>query len=321
MRTAVSVSPPALLPVGLVAARNFDSFEEMATWAPAWTWELRQLGEGLFRGRQLVAYTSRVKLAVVVRRPGVVSRGIPPPGTRVVGVCLATGPILVKGRPLRRGEVAVLGGGAPFEFRVTGPQMAFLAAVDEQLFASHAATRARPHAFDEDGWLRLRDREAERGMLRAWYGEIRRALREPGALADPGAAARFEHAVLDALLDATAETGRPVRSPEWRVLTKRAEAYLDACLHDQITLSELSRAVGAPVRTLDDGFRQSLGFSPEAYGKVLRLNAARVDLRKSQPGATVSRVAVRWGFFHLGSFSVDYRRMFGEGPSETLRPG
>jgi transcriptional regulator GlxA family with amidase domain len=32
-------------------------------------------------------------------------------------------------------------------------------------------------------------------------------------------------------------------------------------------------------------------------------------------------VAVRWGFFHLGSFSADYRRMFGEGPSETQRPG
>jgi AraC-like DNA-binding protein len=321
MLTSVSVSPPALLPDGLVAARNFDSFEEMTTWAPAWTRELRQLGQGPFRGRQLVAYTSRVKLALVVRRPGVVSRGTPPPGTRVVGVCVATGPILVQGRPLRRGEVAVLGGGAPFEFRVTGPQLAFLAAVDEQLLDAHAATRARPQAFDEDGWLRLRDREAERGMLRAWYGEIRRALREPGSLADPGGAARFEHVVIDALLDATAETGRPVRSPERTDSAKRAEAYLEGHLDEPVTMSELSRSVGAPVRTLDDGFRRSLGFSPEAYGKLLRLHAARVDLRKARPGETVSQVAVRWGFFHLGCFSVDYRRMFGEGPSETLRPG
>jgi transcriptional regulator GlxA family with amidase domain len=127
--------------------------------------------------------------------------------------------------------------------------------------------------------------------------------------------------VIDALLDATAETGRPVGSPDGMDSAKRAEAYLEGHLDDPVTLSELVRSVGAPVRTLDDGFRQSLGFSPEAYGKLLRLHAARVDLRKAQAGATVSQVAVRWGFFHLGCFSADYRRMFGEGPSETLRPG
>ena len=31
-------------------------------------------------------------------------------------------------------------------------------------------------------------------------------------------------------------------------------------------------------------------------------------------------VAMRWGFFHAGWLSQDYRRMFGESPSRTL-PG
>jgi AraC family ethanolamine operon transcriptional activator len=30
-------------------------------------------------------------------------------------------------------------------------------------------------------------------------------------------------------------------------------------------------------------------------------------------------VATQWGFFQLGYFSVDYRKMFGESPRDTLR--
>jgi AraC family transcriptional regulator, ethanolamine operon transcriptional activator len=313
-------SPATLLPVGLAAARNFGSFEELATWAPAWNESEIQLGRGRFRGRLVVAHTARIQLALVVRRPGVLCRGTPPPGTRVVGLCLSAGPAFVQGRPFRRGDVPVIRGGMPYEFRAPGAHLVFLLAVEELLLSRHAASRARPQAFDVDGWMRLRDGEAGRALGRAWYGELRRALRDPGALVDPVTSSRVEDAVLDALLDATTElpsAGRPATRTD---PLRRAEEYLTAHLAEPVTVSELSRAVGVPVRTLHSGFRRSLGLPPKTYGRVLRLNAARVDLRKAGPGVTVSQVAIRWGFFHLGNFAADYRRMFGESPSETLRP-
>jgi AraC family ethanolamine operon transcriptional activator len=33
----------------------------------------------------------------------------------------------------------------------------------------------------------------------------------------------------------------------------------------------------------------------------------------------VQDIAARWGFWHLSHFANDYRRMFGELPSETAR--
>jgi len=36
-------------------------------------------------------------------------------------------------------------------------------------------------------------------------------------------------------------------------------------------------------------------------------------------GVTVTATAERWGFGHLGEFSVMYRKRFGESPSQTLR--
>ncbi|WP_458372700.1 helix-turn-helix domain-containing protein [Pseudomonas veronii] len=41
-------------------------------------------------------------------------------------------------------------------------------------------------------------------------------------------------------------------------------------------------------------------------------------LRLSSGNETVTAVAFRWGFNHLGHFTTDYKRRFGESPSATL---
>jgi AraC family ethanolamine operon transcriptional activator len=33
----------------------------------------------------------------------------------------------------------------------------------------------------------------------------------------------------------------------------------------------------------------------------------------------INEIANRWGFWHMSQFAADYRRFFGELPSETLR--
>ena len=63
-----------------------------------------------------------------------------------------------------------------------------------------------------------------------------------------------------------------------------------------------------------------MGLSPKTYLKALKLNEARRELRRSGSAlASVSDVAMRYGFWHLSQFAADYRWLFGELPSETLR--
>ncbi len=86
------------------------------------------------------------------------------------------------------------------------------------------------------------------------------------------------------------------------------------------TATELAQAVSVSVRSLHDGFRRSVGTSPMAYLRELRLEAVRAELAAAEPGElTVTGAATRWGFLHLGRFAATYRRRFGELPSETLR--
>jgi AraC family ethanolamine operon transcriptional activator len=57
-----------------------------------------------------------------------------------------------------------------------------------------------------------------------------------------------------------------------------------------------------------------------AYFKRERLSGVRQALQRPHPAPIrVIDVATAWGFWHMGHFTTDYREMFGESPSETLR--
>ena len=54
------------------------------------------------------------------------------------------------------------------------------------------------------------------------------------------------------------------------------------------------------------------------YLRLIRLNGARRSLRASSGApVTVRDVAANWGFWHFSQFSSDYRKLFGQCPSES----
>jgi AraC family ethanolamine operon transcriptional activator len=73
-------------------------------------------------------------------------------------------------------------------------------------------------------------------------------------------------------------------------------------------------------RTLQYSFQEVLDLNPVKFLRVMRLNGVRRVLRAADPqNDTVGDVAARWGFWHLSRFAADYREMFGELPSDTLK--
>jgi AraC family ethanolamine operon transcriptional activator len=100
-----------------------------------------------------------------------------------------------------------------------------------------------------------------------------------------------------------------------------ARDYIEAHLDSPLGLETLARETGVTLRTLEIAFREYFDTTPLRYVKMRRLHAARRRLLKaSGPGLTVSEVAMDYGFTHQGYFARDYRSLFGESPSETLRP-
>ncbi len=81
------------------------------------------------------------------------------------------------------------------------------------------------------------------------------------------------------------------------------------------TAGELAVSLGVSRRALEQAFRSALGVSPSRYLRGVRLNRARRALRRDR--LSVTEAALDHGFAHLGRFAADYRRLFGELPSQT----
>ena len=100
---------------------------------------------------------------------------------------------------------------------------------------------------------------------------------------------------------------------------KRAVDYMQANLAEPFSLEVLAQACQVAPRTLQNGFRHFLKTSPKAYLEGLRLEAAQRALLQATRHDTVAEIAQRFGFSHLGRFSAQYRRLYGQLPSQTLR--
>ena len=166
---------------------------------------------------------------------------------------------------------------------------------------------------------------------RDWYTVLqllgRRLWGSAGLGADSVVTANLQDTLITGLLlagrhsfsDELDQPAGPAAPRAVRRAVDAVEAHPDAAL---MTVPELARTAGVSVRALQVGFRQSLDTTPLAFLRERRLTHARRALEGASPaGASVAEIAERWGFAHHGRFALDYRRRFGEHPSQTLRRG
>jgi AraC-like DNA-binding protein/tetratricopeptide (TPR) repeat protein len=84
------------------------------------------------------------------------------------------------------------------------------------------------------------------------------------------------------------------------------------------TLKDLARTAGVSTRTLQRQFQAFLSQTPVEALRTIRLEHARLELLRGAKGISVADIATRCGLPHLGRFSIEYRRRYGEKPSRTL---
>lgn len=100
---------------------------------------------------------------------------------------------------------------------------------------------------------------------------------------------------------------------------RRTEQFIIDKAQEPILIEDLIEVAGVSARALFDGFRRFRGTSPMAFLKSVRLERVHEDLKNARHGENVTEIACRWHFYQLGRFSAQYRQIFGELPSETLR--
>jgi len=101
---------------------------------------------------------------------------------------------------------------------------------------------------------------------------------------------------------------------------RMVEDYIEAHWHEPLDIAALAALTDTSVRSLFRQFKKSRDYSPMEFLKLTRLRQARQMLLSGADDSVLS-VMLKCGFQNAGHFARDYRRAFGERPSETLRRG
>ena len=105
-----------------------------------------------------------------------------------------------------------------------------------------------------------------------------------------------------------------------RQIIRMAMEFVEQHGVECLSVEQLATAAGVSERTLRDAFLKYFGAPPVQYLNRRTLHQIRKALLASDPSAaTVAEIATQFGVWQFGRLARDYRFLFGELPSETLR--
>lgn len=306
-----------LFPAGMALDFGTSDFDEIAGQLQNWDLSFRQVQRGLFSGRLAMSHTASLQCIEADFRRGVGFEGMPAPDSYTFMLHVEAGDSLrLCHRPLGADKLVAI----PPNYEIVGntqePVRVLVVSVDTALFEHHINAVCGKPLGDR---TQILDLSANKTMLaQRWQSLLDLAVTKPEELTAPIRSHIFEEAFLSALTDTLVLPARSAPLHRRVQLARKAREFLHEHAANSISLADMCRAVGASERSLHLCFQECFGMSPKSYLKVLRLNGVRRALMNAGPYDTISRIASCWGFLHFGWFSVDYRRLFGETPSETI---
>ena len=300
--------------------RSSSDFDELTDAAQRWRLELSKLDRTFFHGElfQLISsdfILSRGRFTSRLRQVGE-----PPRGLRTVVVPMNPDLKLIwRGRRVTGDDLLVFPRGGELEAISDAKFDVFTISFEEESLYGLAERMEVP-----DLGRRFEGQEVFRCAPRSMDG-LRKILL---SVAAGDAALRDDVALLKRLvqtemvhLAARAGTDDPVRQRVARQirLVREADRLIREHQGEMISVAALCRWLGVSHRTLQYAFSAQTGVSPKQYVNAVRLNAVRKHLRRREAaGEPIAAAANAQGFWHMGQFAADYRRLFGENPSATL---
>ena len=170
--------------------------------------------------------------------------------------------------------------------------------------------------------------QSDRPLLDRVRDLIQRACTEGHevSIVDPAAQAGLGddmlHVLTDLLHASSHANDRHIGRPQvsrTRVIARCLE-LIDVSEGQPLFIDDLCNATKVSERTLRNIFQEYFGVGPMRLLKVRQLREIRSALLRGDPVAdTVTKIAARFGVWDFSLFARNYRALYGEAPSQTLR--
>jgi AraC family ethanolamine operon transcriptional activator len=315
--------PTALTHIDTDECAQLNEFSKLNGWEA----DYRQVGAGTFYSSFDLYASPDFRFTEQHCNCEILVSGVPPAGHTALFLPLNTGNKgIFQGKSLRVSDAAIIGAESEAFYRTPANLHMLIAtiplsrleraiglATDDKSYAFDAKTHVITLTNDTLSRLSTRmSRAIEIAEPNIDQAEFNVGLQE------------IEQDVITILSLALTEPEQPERGARGRrnrlrCLT-RARDFIEANLTSPLGLETMSQAVGTSPRTLECAFRESLNVTVVQYIKNRRLIAInRLFLDPQYTAKNVSTLARAHGFNHMGRFARDYRALFGEYPSETLK--
>ena len=212
--------------------------------------------------------------------------------------------------------------GQAFHERTSGPtDWMSLSIPTSEFVAASSALAGRDLSAPRDPQVVTLSPGNMENLLRAQTAISNLAENSPHLLANADIARALKQSLIGATIACLSDSD--ACDDKWAQQThdtimRRFRRVLEEHPNRPIYLPEICAAIGVPERTLRLCCQEQLAMSPKQYLMRRRMHLVRRALLAAATETTVTEIATRFGFWHLGRFSAGYQTIFGELPSTTL---
>lgn len=311
-----------------VEVRSFSDVNQHARAIDGWQQEYDQLGRGSLSSslKQVSTYTIQMFQEVLNRQ--VLQRGCCPENRICIAVADGEGVALNQRQQQTATSVFLLRDQQ--DFMLHAPEgMTLLAA---NLDMEHLLRLADLHLTDHQRKIMLgvSSLSVSDEAARRLRESLRVILRHSTLVHQRSSSVEVLDKIVDELLasafldvfSSIDHTNRSERreSAVCHYLVRRSRELLESNACSPLSILELCEKLKVSRRTLQASFQTVAGIGPLEYLRDVRLNAVRRRLGMTTSSELqVGDAAAEMGFFHLSHFARNYKELFGELPSETLR--
>jgi len=304
---------------GSVIHTSQQNTEEVPDYAHGWDLDINEMTKQPFEVDIRAVHTFHMQLSLMRYHAAIMIDGGYPEGTVIFSCIKTNGLMHEKNRTYHNDDMIMLNDNKNFDLIVSDPCYIFTLAIEKEILEREFESffkKPFTHVYrEEDIYLDQKQNEAYYLLFKEQMEVLRQR--------SPQNTSREAYAALEIEILKKLFSYFLFRPKEINYLPRYirdGRMLLEQNINATYTIADMVEDLKISKRTIQHGFKHYLGFTPKEYQQYIRLNGIRnTILTMKDPYTPLSEIAAKYNYFHLGHFSTEYKKFFGESPSETLR--